>query len=111
MKIELVGLELFGYHGVLPEEQRDGQTFLFDVALDVGDRGRSDRIEDAVDYREVSDAVREVNERRFNLIEALAAATADDLYERFHPQRVVVRVRKRPGDMKVEFTAATAERP
>jgi dihydroneopterin aldolase len=111
MKIELVGLELRGFHGVLPEEQRDGQTFLFDVALEVGERGVSDRIEDAVDYREVSDTVREVNERRFDLIEALATAVADALYDRFQPERVVVRVRKRPAGLPVEFTAATAERP
>jgi dihydroneopterin aldolase len=111
MKVELVGLELFGYHGVLAGEQRDGQTFLFDVALEVGERGSSDRIEDAVDYREVTAVVREVNERRVDLIEALAGAVADALYERFTPERVVVRVRKRPADLPVEFTAATAERP
>lgn len=110
MKIEIVGLELFGFHGVLPEEEV-GQTFLYDVALEVGDRGTNDRIEDAVDYREVANVVREVNAQRFNLIEALATALADTVYERFHPERVVVRVRKRPAAMPVEYTAATAERP
>lgn len=111
MKVEVVGLELHGFHGVLPEEQRDGQAFLFDVALEVGDRGATDRIDDAVDYRDVVDAVREVNERRFDLIEALASAVADTVYERCRPERVVVRVRKRPAAMQVEYTAATAERP
>lgn len=110
MKVELVGLELHGFHGVLPEEAI-GQTFLYDVALEVGDRGTTDRIEDAVDYRDVANVVREVNARRFNLIEALAIAVADAVYERFRPERVVVRVRKRPAAMPVEFTAATAERP
>ncbi len=110
MKVEIVGLELFGFHGVLPEEEV-GQTFLYDVALEVGDRGTNDRIEDAVDYREVANVVREVNAQRFNLIEALATALADTVYERFHPERVVVRVRKRPAAMPVEYTAATAERP
>ena len=37
--IELRGLELFGYHGVHEEEQRDGQLFLYDVELEVGERG------------------------------------------------------------------------
>lgn len=110
MKIEIVGLELFGFHGVLPEEEV-GQTFLYDVALEVGDRGTNDQIEDAVDYREVANLVREVNAQRFNLIEALATTLADTVYERFHPARVVVRVRKRPAAMPVEHTAATAERP
>ena len=53
MKIELRGLELHGYHGVYPEEERDGQRFLYDVELEVGERGADDRLEHAVDYREV----------------------------------------------------------
>src|SRR5581483_112041 len=58
--IELSGLELFGYHGVLDEEKRDGQTFWFDVELEVGEWGANDRLDEAVDYRLVVDAVREV---------------------------------------------------
>ena len=110
MKLEIVGLELFGFHGVLPEEEV-GQTFWYDVSMEVGDRGTNDVIEDAVDYREVANLVREVNATRFNLIEALSSAVADAVYERFRPERVVVRVRKRPAAMPVECTAATAERP
>ena len=84
MKLEVTGLELQGFHGVLPEEEV-GQTFLFDISLDVGERGVNDNIDDAVDYREVANVVREVNARRFNLIEALSSAVADAVYERFQP--------------------------
>jgi 7,8-dihydroneopterin aldolase/epimerase/oxygenase len=111
MKIELHGLELFGYHGVLEEEKENGQSFWYDVELDVGEWGTSDRLEDAVDYRLVVDAIREVNERRFELLEALAATVAETLIERFAVAHVKVRVRKRPPGMPVEYTAATAERP
>jgi 7,8-dihydroneopterin aldolase/epimerase/oxygenase len=114
MKVELVGLELHGFHGVNEREQRDGQRFLFDVSLEVGDRGASDRIEDAVDYREVARAVAEVNERRFDLLEALATTVADTLFERFRPEALTVRVRKpevRPAGFGVEHTAAVVERP
>lgn len=111
MIVQLYGLEVFGHHGVLEEEQRDGQLFWFDIQLEIGDRGASDRIEDAVDYRLVADAVRAVSARRFDLLEALASATADELYARFAPERVTVRVRKRPADMPVEFSAVTAARP
>jgi 7,8-dihydroneopterin aldolase/epimerase/oxygenase len=114
VKVELRGLELFGYHGVLEEERRDGQRFVYDVELEVGDRGASDRIEDAVDYREVAAAVREVNDgRQFRLLEALATAVADTLAERFPAGRVCVRVRKpevRPAGLEVEFSAVTVER-
>ncbi len=88
-------LRLFGHHGVRGEEREEGQDFLFDVELDVGDRGTSDRHEDAVDYVEVARVVQEVSDgRQFTLLEALASAVADELEIRFAPERTVVRVRK-----------------
>ena len=111
MIIELAGLELFGHHGVLEEEKEKGQSFWYDVELEVGEWGSSDRIEEAVDYRLVVDAVREVNDGRFELLEALASTVAETLMERFAVARVKVRVRKRPPGLPVEFSAVTAERP
>jgi dihydroneopterin aldolase len=109
--IELAGLEVFGYHGVNEDERRDGQRFLYDVELEVGEAGSSDRIEDAVDYREVAACVREVSESRaFHLVEALAAAVADALLDRFPVARVRVRVRKPDVRLPVEHAAATVER-
>jgi dihydroneopterin aldolase len=112
--IEVDGLELTGFHGALPEERRHGQRFLFDVQLDAHDAGvRSDKLGDTVDYTEVVSCVREIcDSRRFNLIEALAAAVADALVERFPVSRVRVRVRKPEVrlDAPVGWTAATIER-
>ncbi len=114
IEVELHGLELFGRHGVEPEERERGQRFVFDVGFEVGDEALSDRIEDAVDYREVALAVREVSDgRQFALLEALAAAVADEVLARFPTvARVSVRVRKPEVrlDPPVEFSAATAER-
>ena len=54
----------------------------------------SDRIEDTVDYREVAETCAEVSDgKRFDLLEALAAAVAD-LRRPLHVERVRVRVRK-----------------
>ncbi len=111
MIIELAGLELYGYHGVLEEEKENGQAFWFDLELEVGEWGTNDRIEDAVDYRLVVDAVREVNEQRFELLEALASTVAETVMSRFALARVKVRVRKRPAGLPVEYSAVTAERP
>ena len=109
--IELAGLEVFGYHGANEDERRDGQRFLYDLELEVGEVGSSDRIEDAVDYREVAACVREVSEgRAFHLLEALAAAVADALLDRFPVTRVRVRVRKPDVRLPVEHAAATVER-
>jgi dihydroneopterin aldolase len=109
--IELRGLELYGYHGVLEEEKENGQAFWYDVELEVGEWGTTDRLEDAVDYRLVVDAVREVNEQRFDLLEALASTVAETLIDRFAIAKVKVRVRKRPAGLPVEYTAVTADRP
>ncbi len=111
MIIELAGLELFGHHGVLEEEKENGQTFWYDLELEVGEWGTNDRIEDAVDYRLVVEAVREVNEQRFELLEALASSVAETVMSRFALARVKVRVRKRPAGLPVEYSAVTAERP
>ncbi len=112
--IELAGLELYGYHGVNPEERRDGQPFVFDVWLEVPDgTGASDRVEDTVDYREVAALVREVSDgRAFQLLEALAATLVDELLARFPVEAARVRVRKPQVrlDPSVEHSAVTVER-
>ena len=111
--VEVRDLRVFGRHGVHDDERERGQDFVFDVELDVGERGTSDRLEDAVDYREVAAAVLEVNARQFRLLEALAGALADALVERFPVDGVRVRVRKpevRPAGLALEFSAVTVER-
>jgi dihydroneopterin aldolase len=114
VRIELQGLELRGFHGVLDDERREGQRFVFDVELDVGDEAaRSDRIEDAADYRDVAALVREVSDAHaYNLLEALAAAVADALLERFPVTHARVRVRKPDVrlDPPVESAAVVVER-
>jgi 7,8-dihydroneopterin aldolase/epimerase/oxygenase len=111
--VELHGLEFFGRHGALDEERRDGQRFLFDLWLDVpSDAATSDRLEDAVDYREVVAVVREVSDgRAFRLLEALAEAVAQALLRRFPVERARVRVRKPDVRLAapVEHAAVTVE--
>ncbi|HET6601745.1 MAG TPA: dihydroneopterin aldolase, partial [Gaiella sp.] len=97
MTIELRAIELFGFHGVLEHERREGQRFLVDVELDYQDEAAaaSDRIEDAMDYREVVAAVVEVSDgRAYHLLEAFATELANQLTARFPVARVRVRVRK-----------------
>jgi dihydroneopterin aldolase len=101
--VELRGLRLHGRHGVYPHEKEHAQDFVFDVQLDVGERGLSDRLEDAVDYSEVARTVQEVSDARsYDLLEALATAVADELLRRFGAGRAVVRVTKpavKPGGL------------
>lgn len=112
--VEVEGLELQGHHGASADEQERGQRFLFDLRLEVSDAALSDRLEDAVDYRQVVRCVSEISDgRRFALLEPLAAAVADAIVSRFPVEGVRVRVRKpdvRPAGFSVDWTAATVER-
>jgi dihydroneopterin aldolase len=113
--IELTGVELRAFHGVLEEERRAGQRFLVDVELEPRDAAASatDRIEDAVDYRDVVQAIRDVSDgATYSLLEALSAAIADELLRRLPVSRVRVRVRKPDVvlALPVEHAAVTVER-
>ena len=111
--VELAELEIVGRHGVEEEERARDQRFLFDVWLDVADSALSDRIEDAVDYRDVARCIGEVSRsRQFHLLEALAAAVADELRSRFPIERARVRVRKPDVELEspVGYSAVIVER-
>ena len=115
MTIELQGIVLHGFHGVLEHERRDGQRFLVDVELDLEHEqaSRTDRIEDAVDYREVVARVRAISDARaYQLLEAFTAAIADALVAEYPVTAVRVRVRKPDVvlDPPVEFAAVAVER-
>jgi dihydroneopterin aldolase len=108
--VELHGLELFGHHGVNENERRKGQSFLFDVTVEV-DEPREDSIDATVDYRAIRDVIQKLNDAEsYALLEKLAAASADAIMDELPVRSVRVRVRK-PGVSWAEWTAATAERP
>ena len=95
--IRLEGLSLFGHHGARPFEKEAGQRLEVDLELETRDdvAEHSDRLADAVDYDALYQAVREIVEgRSFHLLEALAAATADLILERFPVRRIRVRISK-----------------
>jgi 7,8-dihydroneopterin aldolase/epimerase/oxygenase len=114
LEIELRGLVVHGFHGVLDEERREGQPFVFDVRLVGGEEAaRTDDVADTIDYRRVASAVVDVSSRRrYHLLEALAAAVADELVRAFPVERVRVRVRKPAVRLAapVDYAAVTVDR-
>ena len=116
-EVELRGLSIYTHHGVSEAEQEVGQRLEFDISFDVPDCDAvlTDRLEDTVDYVAVAEVVKEISDgHEFHLLEALAAAVADAVRQRFPVDRVRVRVRKRevePAGLPVAWTAATVERP
>ncbi len=79
-RIEIRGLRVFGYHGVLDSEKSDGQDFVIDVVLDVdlAIPARSDALADTVDYGTLAHRLADaVADTRFDLIERLAGHLLD----------------------------------
>jgi dihydroneopterin aldolase len=77
--IALRGVTATGYHGVLPQERRDGQQFIVDVALhtDVRAAARTDELSLTVDYATVAAAIVAIIEGEpVDLIETLAERMA-----------------------------------
>jgi 7,8-dihydroneopterin aldolase/epimerase/oxygenase len=88
------GLLVHGHHGVMAHEEKVGQRFVIDLelAIDLAEAGRSDKLADTVSYSAVVDtATRAFTRDSFRLVEAAAAAVADALIAGF-PQVVSVRV-------------------
>ena len=86
-KVELVGMEFYGYHGCMKEERAIGQRFYVDVAmyLDLGPAGKSDDLQKTVNYADVFAETRAVVEGEpFTLLEAVAERIAEVLFGK-HP--------------------------
>ena len=99
-RIILDSMVFQGTHGVYEEEQQTPQPFEVDVelALNLQPAGLSDDLEQTVDYSRVFDTCRQIVEStRFNLIEALAEAIAQEILAGFPADEVTIRVRKPDG--------------
>lgn len=95
----LEGMEFYGYHGDIEAERALGGRFRVDVELrsDLRAAGRSDSLDDTVDYVRCFQLVRDVVEnRQFRLLEALADAIAAELLRQRHVESVRVKVGKQP---------------
>ena len=96
-RIILEGMRFYGFHGVNPEEKALGQPYLVDltVELDLRGPGRTDRLQDTVNYTDLYRAVRGVLEGESkNLLEAAAQAVAKRILDEFPVESVRVRVSK-----------------
>jgi len=83
--------------GVNDEERRDKQDVMINIAIstDLSKAGRSDRLEDAVDYRDLKKRIMNMVENsRFYLVEALAETVAGICLEHPAVTEALVRVEK-----------------
>ena len=115
-KITLSGLRVRGFHGVLPEERRDGQDFLVDAVLSLDTRAAaaSDALDDTVDYGVLAaDLAEVVAGEPCDLLETLADRLATVCLS--HPLvfEVEVTVHKPGAPIQLAFddVAVTVVRP
>lgn len=104
--IRLTGVRAMGTHGVLPEEHREPQPFVVDVAmlLDTSEAGRTDALEATVSYAEVAaDVVALVEGEHVDLIERLASRIAAAVLARDLVEQVEVTVHKPEAPVGVPF--------
>ncbi len=115
-RITLTGMEFYGYHGCLPEEREKGQFFFVDAELflDLEKAGKSDDLEDTVNYARVFECIRQLAEGEpKQLIEALAESMAQKVLEEFPPvQKLRLTVHKPQAPIPGRFrdAAVTVER-
>ena len=106
-KIILKDMAFYGYHGLLKEESVLGQKFFIDIEIETSTKegGLNDDFTKTINYAEVYEITRSFTEdKRFNLIEALAENIAAEILNRFESAfSVMVRVRKKEAPVKGIF--------
>ena len=106
-EITLTGVRAFGYHGVLPEERRQGQEFVVDATLHLSTAkaAASDDVADTVHYGEAAQRIAAiVAGEPFDLLESVAARIADDLLSYDLVKMVSVTIHKPQAPIPVPFS-------
>jgi len=94
--------------GIFPEERREKQDIVINVEIsaDLRKAGRSDNLNDTVDYKAIKKAILKLVENSsFKLIEALAESIADIALADDKVQQVVVAIDK-PGALRFAKSSA-----
>ena len=96
--IELRGLHFFAFHGVLPEEREQGNTFVVDLSLeaDISRSVRTDALDDTINYAAAYEVVKHEMAIPSLLLEHVCGRIAEALLSSFDAlQRVSVCVVKK----------------
>lgn len=112
-KIRLEECRFYGYHGAFAEEQILGQIFVVDCTLsvDLQKASCSDNLEDTVHYGMVFDLIRrQVEEEKYQLIERLAGAICQDIFDQFVAvEGITIAIKKENPPIKGHYAAVGIE--
>ena len=112
-KIFIENLKVFAYHGVFPEEKREGQNFYVNAVLEIDAEkaGIADDLSLSADYGEVCLYIEKVmTEKSYDLIEAAAQAVACGILRNFPLVRSVeAEIRKPEAPIEMEFGSVSVK--
>ena len=85
MFIQMKGLQLYAFHGVLPQETAVGANFYIDLKLktDFSHAAQTDKLEGTVSYAEVYEAVKEEMQIPSKLLEHVCQRIAGRIFRDF----------------------------
>ena len=105
-EITITGIRAYGYHGVYPDEKRDGQEFVVDAQLflSTARAAETDDVADTVHYGELAEAIAAVIAGDpVDLIETLANRIAEVVLAHDLVQMTRVTVHKPSAPIAVPF--------
>jgi dihydroneopterin aldolase len=84
-QIILEGMEFYAYHGHFKEEQIVGNKFLVDIIMetDTEKAAQSDKLDDALDYQQVYNEIKEEMETKAFLLENISNRIINRLMIKF----------------------------
>lgn len=112
-KVQLNGINLYGFHGVTSEEQQVGSWFQVDLDLDIDisfNALNENDLNGTVDYSKVLDVVTKEFATTSKLLENLAFRTARQLFTCFKTiKQVHIRIQKLTPPMPVNVNSSSVE--
>lgn len=85
MHIFLKGIQIYAYHGVLPQENKVGSYFYIDLDIktDFSNASQTDKLNDTISYADIYYRLKEEMKITSNLLEHVAERIAERLFHDF----------------------------
>ena len=93
VKIELIGLEFFAYHGVYSEEEKAGNNFIVNLSVEgnFDSAVQNDNLEGTVDYEKLYAVIADEMQIRSKLLEHVAGRILERIIKG-HPEIKEIKV-------------------
>ena len=105
-KIQIKGLRVYGYHGVLEHERVEGQYFIVDatIKVDAERASATDDIANTVSYAAIAQLISDnVRNNPVNLLETLSQRLADEVLFAASPWAKSVKIKVSKPDAPIDL--------